>query len=207
MSLSDLYTLPPQTQSPGFTCCRDPISLHMSQLPLLGRSMQPHVALGLGYLRAHWCQGPDMKSDSAEAVISDLQGLVGEDASSSPAKEEAKKEWRIRAQIFHKQNHMQDSNSQTFILLETITCVSGTSGKMGTLNSVEAGESVCARHPQRLPHVPGPCQGKVHGPGWQCSAVAQSHSASAAPASQSPPGGTNRALATGGPARLCPPYT
>lgn len=65
VSLSDLYTLPPQTQSPGFTCCRDPISLHMSQLPLLGRSVQPHVALGLGYLRAHWCQGPDMKSDRA----------------------------------------------------------------------------------------------------------------------------------------------
>lgn len=131
-------------------------------------------------------------------MISELQGLVGEDASSSPGKEEAEKKWRIRAQIFHKQNHMQDSNSQTFILLEIIICVSGTSGKMGTLNSVEAGESVCARHPQRLPHVPGPCQGKVHGPGWQCSAVAQSHSASAAPASQSPPGGTNRALATGG---------
>ena len=65
VSLSDLYTLPPQTQSPGFTCCRDPISLYMSELPLLGISMQPHVALGLGDLRERWCQGPDMKSNSA----------------------------------------------------------------------------------------------------------------------------------------------
>lgn len=57
------------------------------------------------------------------------------------------------------------------------------------LSSVEADVSVYAQHPQRPPHVLGPCQGKVHGPSWQCSAVAQSHPASAAPAVRSPPGG------------------
>lgn len=123
---------------------------------------------------------------------------MGEDAERGPGKEEAKKELRIKAQIFHKQNHTQDSSSGTFILLEAIICVSGTSDKRIMLSSVEAGVSVCARHPQRLPHVLGPCQGKVRGPGWQCSAAARSHSASAAPTAQSLPGGTNRALATGG---------
>lgn len=103
---------------------------------------------------------------------------------------EAKKELRIRAKIFHKWKYTLDSNSELlFSWKQSIIFVSGSWGKTCMLSSVEADVSICARHPQRPPHVLGPCQGKVHGQGWQCSAVAQSHSASAAPAVQSPPGG------------------
>lgn len=50
-----------------------------------------------------------------------------EDADSGPREgADTKKELKIRVQIFHKQNHMLDSNSGTFILLKTIFCVGGT---------------------------------------------------------------------------------
>lgn len=55
------------------------------------------------------------------------------------------------------------------------------------LSSFEVGVNICAQHSQRPLHVLGPCQDKVHGLGWQCSVVAQSHPASAAPADLSPP--------------------
>lgn len=52
---------------------------------------------------------------------------VGEDVDRGPGERaEAKKELKIRAQIFHKQNHMLYSNSGIFILLETIFCISST---------------------------------------------------------------------------------
>lgn len=52
---------------------------------------------------------------------------LGEDADGGPWEgADTKKELKIRAQIFHKQNHMLDSNSGTFILLETIFCVGST---------------------------------------------------------------------------------
>lgn len=50
---------------------------------------------------------------------------MGEDAERGPKEgAEVKKALWIRAQIFHKQNHILDSG--TFIPLETIICVSGT---------------------------------------------------------------------------------